>query len=237
MNISFPQNLIFFQDLILQRTTPFLELGGANALKEWMLNGNKDQLTRYLVDNDLLNVYLEKVTNEIANDVNQLIKFSEINAVDNLVSIGPGNGILELFFYIQKPFKKILLIDIESSLTHQHSFYDEGSGYASLKSTKNFLIANNIPAEKIFICNPKNNSLPSFKFDLLISIISMGFHYPCNDYADFILTNIDKAGSLIFDKRKNVLDIGFQRLSECLKIKNQIESGKRIRVFFKAKSE
>lgn len=232
INIRFPENIIFYQNLILQRTSPFIELGGENALNEWFRSGNKEQLTEYLFNNNLLNKYLQKVLDEIVDEVDKLLQFSAEKKYSDIVSIGPGNGILELIFFIKNPFKKILLIDIESTSIHQHSFYTQGSGYSSLEDTKIFLMANNIPAEQIFMCNPKVDTLPDFKFDLLISMISMGFHYPCDDYVDFILSNIRKSGNLILDKRKNVRDDGFAKLEKQLKFVDQIESKKSYRIFF-----
>lgn len=60
----------------------------------------------------------------------------------------------------------------------------------------------------------------------------MGFHYPCDDYVDFILSNIRKSGNLILDKRKNVRDDGFAKLEKQLKFVDQIESKKSYRIFF-----
>ena len=64
----------------------------------------------------------------------------------------------------------------------------------------------------------------------------MGFHYPCNDYVDFILGNINKEGVIILDKRIGASDSGFSMLSESLEINNQIESQKKIRICLNAKS-
>ena len=75
-----------------------------------------------------------------------------------------------------------------------------GSGYCSLEEAKNFLILNDIPESKIKICNPQYKKLPMFKFDLLVSFLSMGFHCPCDDYVDFILANHKPNSILIFDK-------------------------------------
>ncbi len=236
MHIQFPNNLVFYQDLILQRTSPFISLGGSEALNHWFSSGEKDQLTNFLINNNLLDSYIKKVIDEVGNEVDELIFLTKNTSFKNLVSIGPGCGLVELMYFYKKGFDQILLIDIEESSLHQHLFNSEGSGYASLDATKSFFIANNISPEKIMICNPKKNILPKFEYGLLISLISMGFHYPCNDYVDFILGNINKEGVIILDKRIGAPDPGFSLLSEFLEINNQIESQKKNRICLKAKS-
>lgn len=189
-----------------------------------------------MIHNNLLDSYIKKVIDEVGNDVDELIFLTKNTSFKNLVSIGPGCGLVELMYFYKKGFDQILLIDIEESSLHQHLFNSEGSGYASLDATKSFFIANNISPEKIMICNPKKNILPKFEYGLLISLISMGFHYPCNDYVDFILGNINKEGVIILDKRIGAPDPGFSLLSEFLEINNQIESQKKIRICLNAKS-
>ena len=114
--------------------------------------------------------------------------------------------------YKNTQYNSILLIDIEYSDSHKHGFKLEGSGYANLEETQNFLILNDVPMEKFFLCNPKKQHLPKYKFDLLISILSMGFHYPCDSYVDFIVQNAEKGSKIVLDKRSNVIDVGFDSL-------------------------
>ena len=53
-------------------------------------------------------------------------------------------------------------------LAQNHGFNEKGSGYANLTDTKNFLITNDIPSNKIINCNPEKQKITKFKFDLLI---------------------------------------------------------------------
>ena len=162
MHILFPKDLTFFQHLVLQRTTPFIRIGGSEPLKYWLDTGKKEQLTNFLLHNNLFDLYIEELIEEISNEVNELILLTKDASFKNIVSIGPGCGLMELIYYSQKKFNQILLVDIEESSLHQHSFNSEGSGYASLEKTKSFLISNGIPEEKIILCNPKKTILPKF---------------------------------------------------------------------------
>ena len=49
-----------------------------------------------------------------------------------------------------------------------NNLFEKGSGYANLIDTKNFLITNDIPSNKIITCNPEKQKITKFKFDLLI---------------------------------------------------------------------
>jgi len=131
----------------------------------------------------------------------------------SLCSIGPGNGLVELFLCRESNISRVLLIDIERTAEHRHGFELAGSGYASLQKTKQFMEMNGITGPSVQLCNPRREALPEFAFDVLISIMSMGFHYPCDEYVDFIRANCRHSGRVIFDKRKGVKDPGYDRLS------------------------
>lgn len=231
ININYPSNDQFVEDLILQRTGPFIKYGGAPALKVWSETGRKTQLLEHLIKNKLIGTYVYETTQEISREVDELIEILPNINFENIVSIGPGNGILELLLLKKITFSEILLIDIEDSDTYQHGFSDNGSGYASLQKTKEFLISNDIPADRILTCNPRHSQLPNFPFDLLISILSMGFHYPCNDYVTFIIENISADGRVVFDKRRGSVDAGFDQILRKFLIKKQTPSEKSDRVF------
>ena len=45
----------------------------------------------------------------------------------------------------------------------------------------------------------------------------MGFHYPCNEYVDFIIKNSSLNSKIIYDKRRKVIDIGHDKLENNFK--------------------
>ena len=146
---------------------------------------------------------------------------------------------IDVFFQLHRENKtktviqnleKILLIDIEKTESQNHGFNEKGSGYANLIDTKNFLITNDISSNKIITCNPEKHKIPKFKFDLLISLFSMGFHYPCNEYTDFILKNASHRSKIIYDKRRNVFDKGHETLQQKLKFLKKIPRIKHDRI-------
>lgn len=221
----------FIENLILQRTAAFTRLGGFGVLNEWFQTGDKSILSRFLRENNYLEIYVRETIGEIAKEVDDLIEKINDRKIEKLISIGPGNGIYELCLMKKLGCASILLIDIEETSDHNHGFNLTGSGYASLLATKDFLTLNGINETHINLCNPYKEELPDFDFDLLISILSMGFHYPCDEYVDFISKNIKLGGLVVFDKRRGTPDTGFARLQSLLNTKNVFEYKKHDQYF------
>lgn len=241
--IKLPEDPAFIDNLILQRTGPFCALGGRDVLKRWFVSGEKSQLSQYLFDNQLLERYVSDTAAQINVDVDQFVALTAGRPRARLVSIGPGNGLFELLLYRRIGFEKVLLVDIEQTAIHQHGFAANGSGYASLAGTRAFLSQNGVDERCVATCNPQKEKPPQFAFDGLFSIISMGFHYPCDAYVEFIFNNAEPHGFLLLDKRKSphrpawtqllrprkikpVKDKGFKTITKTFSIVDRVESNK-----------
>lgn len=231
MQVEFPSDIGFVDDLILQRTEAYLKHGGRKPLADWMETGRKDQLTRYLIENNLLKPYLNDTLQKIAEEAEEIVSFAESERPQRLVSIGPGNAILEMVLFKRLEISELVLIDIEQSDSHQHGFAESGSGYASLQKTRDFLALNGVTADRVRCCNPLKQDLPETEFDLLISIFSMGFHYPCTDYAPFIQRQLAPGGRLVIDKRAGQADPGYDAVLKGLDLKIEHLSQRPDRVF------
>jgi hypothetical protein len=139
---------------------------------------------------------------DIEKEFNVIAKCVGERNVSSIVDIGCGQAFIDLFFW--RRFKCMIhLIDIESSDNHHHGFYSSGAGYASLRSAKNFLVKNNVPADKIRLTNPKQGRPFDSNCDIIISLLSCGYHYPVETYQDFINSSLLPGGLFIFDMRKN----------------------------------
>ena len=126
--------------------------------------------------------------------------------------------------YSDNNVKSLTLIDIEETDTHEHLFKEKGSGYASLNSTKQFLEMNEVEVE-VELVNPQKDELPTSEFQICFSFLSMGFHYPCDEYESF-LTNTNSGTLLIFDKRRGVDDKGFENISKVFNVVKTLDNGK-----------
>jgi protein-L-isoaspartate O-methyltransferase len=56
---------------------------------------------------------------------------------------------------------------------------------------------------QISVVDILKSSFPSGTFDVIISLISWGFHYPVSTYLDVVYDNMAENGILILDVRKN----------------------------------
>lgn len=76
--------------------------------------------------------------------------------------------------------------------------------YNSLKLAKELLVLNGISADKIY--TEEVGEKPIFfdqKFDLVLSLISWGFHYPVSTYLNQVYNLLNSGGTLIIDVRKD----------------------------------
>ena len=98
---------------------------------------------------------------------------------------------------------KIYLIDksqVDDNL--YYGFKAKTSFYNSMEIAKKNLLANGVPGENI-IMHEADNTIPfETNFDLVVSFISCGFHYPVETYLDEIYESLSEGGVLIIDLRK-----------------------------------
>ncbi|MDG3547085.1 hypothetical protein [Methanobacterium formicicum] len=85
-----------------------------------------------------------------------------------------------------------------------YHFEKKGSFYNSLNVSKDLLEINGIKPLKIHLQEATDNNRIKFntKFDLIISFISWGFHYPISTYLDEVYEKLSAYGVLIVDIRR-----------------------------------
>ena len=119
----------------------------------------------------------------------------------NLLSIGGGMGGLEVilnnncevnfFDFIERNFvsKKVV-----------YGWSDNNSeAYNNLNLQTEFLIKNGLSKEKFKVFDFDKDILPSKKFDVVISLYSLDYHYDFNQYAKYLKDNTHKESKIIFD--------------------------------------
>jgi len=211
--IVFPPDVVFFRNLMLQRTNILADIGGQAPLARWMETGATEPIDLLHADPKKRAIALFQAESDYRHDAAQLLAILPTTDLARVVSVGPGNGLLELL--LMQHFNgnaQLLLIDIERSDSHHHGFHNQGAGYASLRSTIDFLGMNGIEKSRTKGCNPLKEPIPNFEFDLLISILSMAFHYPCDDYVNYMINSCAPNGMIVVDKRIGSQDHGFSLL-------------------------
>lgn len=120
-----------------------------------------------------------------------------------------GCGVAGIDVLINNHYKnKIDIFLIDKTKVDKKIYYNyenRGSFYNSLKIAKTLLTKNGVKINKIHLqeATPNNEIKFSQGFDIVISLISWGFHYPVATYLDKVYEKMNNNGILILDIRKN----------------------------------
>ena len=126
-----------------------------------------------------------------------------IEPSDKLVlSIGGGIGGLESIINQNQEDKQFFFIErnyISKKVKYGWSGMDNDEAYNSLEIQKNFLIMNGMDLKQINIFDYDNDKLPEIKFDIVISLLSLDYHYDFNLYKDYLKKISKSETKIIFD--------------------------------------
>lgn len=103
-----------------------------------------------------------------------------------------------------KDFKIYLIDKTKVDEKVYYGYEKEGSFYNSMEIAFQNLMKNGIESKNIFMQEATEDNKIFFKekFDLIVSFISCGFHYPVETYLDQIYEKLNEGGVLIIDIRK-----------------------------------
>jgi SAM-dependent methyltransferase len=122
-----------------------------------------------------------------------------------------GCGIAGIDVFLHRHYGRPTDIDfhlLDKSHVEESVFYhfrDRAAFYNSLDHAKRFLVDNGVSAERILAHEVQDDGrIPGDgAFDLVISLISWGFHYPVGVYIEQVAERLRPGGRLILDVRKN----------------------------------
>lgn len=120
----------------------------------------------------------------------------------NVLDIGCGIGGIDLLLYNHYS-GNIELNLFDFTQTDKEIYYgykERGSIYNSLKNSAQFLADNGVNPSAIFT-HDAGGKFPDGQYDIIISLLSCGFHYPVDTYLAQIIKA--KRGIVILDIRKN----------------------------------
>lgn len=120
----------------------------------------------------------------------------------SFLSIGSGVGGLEVI--INKTFKNNDYYFIERNFISKKVRYGWGGmanseGYNNLELQKDFLITNEMSESQINIFDYDKDTLPEKKFDVIISLLSLDYHYDFNLYSEYLKKISKDDTKIIFD--------------------------------------
>jgi hypothetical protein len=119
----------------------------------------------------------------------------------NLLSIGGGMGGLEVI--LNKNSEIIFFDFIERNFVSKKVVYgwsnNNSEAYNNLNLQTQFLVKNGLSETKFKVFDFDKDTLPSKKFDVVISLYSLDYHYDFNQYEKYLKENTHKESKIIFD--------------------------------------
>lgn len=106
--------------------------------------------------------------------------------VDSILDIGCGMAGIDVFLARRYPDAEIHLLDKQGVSETINAGYngsaDEFAHYHDFSAAMALLSANGVK-NKIFCHDVRRDSFPNQEFDVVVSLLSWGFHYPIDTYA------------------------------------------------------
>lgn len=160
---------------------------------------------RLFFTNILVNYFqiedIEKRTEELFQKEIRLIKNYLPKKAENIMDIGCGLGIINIFLNkIYNNQSNFFLLDknrIDRKI--KYGFSSDYESYNDLRETHNLLINNDISLNSINTIDVEKEFKIESKIDLVISLKSMGYHYPIDQYLRLFRTCCDENTFFIFD--------------------------------------
>ena len=191
---------------------------------------------RYIFSNFFLKFFVN--TNQIGEKYFYIMK-KEYETIENEVkfsnkkylSIGGGLGGLELiinmetknnfFYFIEKNYvsKKV-----------KYGWDDKNlEAYNNLQLVEKFLIKNGLNINKFKIYDFDTNNFPNEKFDFIISLYSLDYHYDFNIYLEYLKKISNDQTKIVFDTiRADYFKNIFKNVKIIQSVDNTVHKSKRI---------
>lgn len=180
-------NKDYFRYLIPQRT---------RITTEYQLSYDSSQ--------DEIDAALSKMMNK---DYDMIKSYLPIGS-NNILDIGCGLGLIDIALYHHyNQSVNLFLLDKTNTITedtHIRGFNKEYVFYNSMDCTRDTLQTNGVDGSNIFSyeVSPESlNKIEETKFDVILSLLSCGWHYSIETYVDLIKNTLSKNGVLILDIR------------------------------------
>ena len=179
------------------------------VLQRIELLGNLQKRFRKIFGRYFFSVFLSKYfinPNEISKNYFNLMKTEltlidkYINKNDRILSIGSGIGGLEIL--IHNKFNNHISFIEKNYISKKIKYgWDKKNKEENnnLELLKKFLLNNGFKKEKLNLFDFDKDSFPQEKFDLIISLYSLDYHYEFNLYKDYLDKVMKSETILIFD--------------------------------------
>lgn len=155
-------------------------------------------VTKYFLNHKLIgHTYYQTMLNEFLT-IKRFINSEDIY----LLSIGGGIGGLEVIINEKLKDKNYYFIErnyVSKKVKYGWGDMTNDEAYNDLNLQKTFLKENNMKEDQINIFDYDKDDLPQVKFDLIISLLSMDYHYNFDLYKDYLKRVSKPNTKIIFD--------------------------------------
>lgn len=151
---------------------------------------------------DIIRAEFQKSMEDEFQELRPYIPSGDVRIID----IGAGIGGIDvlLFQHYRDAGNKahVTLVD-KTAVDNQiwYGFTEAGSFYNSLEYGDEFMRANGVPPESLSLLQPEAFEATCPQAELIISLISWGYHYPVQTYLDTVQHCLRPGGVLIIDVR------------------------------------
>ena len=213
--------------IVLQR----IELISSFLLKIRKLFGRflfSNFVTKYFLD---INLVRHKYYEVMLEEFSTLEKFIDIND-KFFLSIGGGIGGLEVIINQKFNNKKFYFIErnyISKKVKYGWGGLINDEAYNDLSIQKDFLRMNGMQDNQIQIFDYDKDKLPELKFDVIISLLSLDYHYDFDLYSQYLKKVSNQNTKIIFDTiREDYFRNIFKNVEIIRTDSNTIHKSKRI---------
>jgi|688.fasta_scaffold276093_3 SAM-dependent methyltransferase len=183
---------------------------------EFLLPQRTRLATEYsLTENSTNEEFNSSLTTMMLKDYDMICNHLPKN-VDNILDIGCGLGLIDIALYHHyEKNVNLYLLDKTNSISKDTSirgFNKDYVFYNSMDATKETLSDNGVNIDNINsyeVSDTSINELNQYKFDLIVSLLSCGWHYSIQTYIDLIKNTLTEDGVLILDIRHNTDQLDF----------------------------
>ncbi|MBU6388629.1 class I SAM-dependent methyltransferase [Patescibacteria group bacterium] len=170
---------------------PFLTYNRMVALESWLFRSRIKRLFAEDMEREYESIRASLPENPLA-----------------ILDIGCGVAGIDVMLarHYQKLGKEVDFYLLDKTELNDKVYYGlekTASYYNSLGVARNLLIANGVDNKRVHTQEATGDSIfPGVQFDLVLSLISWGFHYPVETYLDEVNNLLKSDGKLIIDVRK-----------------------------------
>lgn len=180
---------------------------------------NKEYFVHLFPQRTRLKTEYQLTINSNSNDINDalttmmikdynMIKSYLPEHTSNILDIGCGLGLIDIA--LNQHYQgnvNLHLLDKTNEISEDTSvrgFNKQYIFYNSMNATRHTLVDNGVNYEKLFTYEVSDKSIEQIranKFDVIISLLSCGWHYSIETYIDLIKQTLSETGILILDIR------------------------------------